>query len=55
MTDATDDKATFEQATCLYRAVKGSDEPEARIFEKGEEIPAKSAGWVEHPSLTKKA
>lgn len=55
MTDTVEDKPTFEHATCLYRAVKGSEEPEARVFQKGDEIPAKSAGWVDHPSLIKKA
>lgn len=55
MTDNSEALATFEHATCLYRAVKGSDEPEARVFEKGGEVPPKSAGWVDHPSLIKKA
>ncbi len=52
--EAPEDK-TFAQATCLYRAVKGSDEPEARVFQKGAELPAKSEGWVDHPSLVKRA
>lgn len=38
---------TFERDTCLYR---GKDGEEARVFRKGETVPAKSEGWRDHPS-----
>lgn len=41
-------KAAFDHDVCLYRG-KGGEE--ARVFKAGEEVPAKSEGWRDHPSL----
>lgn len=40
-------QAVFDHDTCLYRGEGGV---EARVFHKGEEIPAKSEGWRDHPA-----